>query len=220
MLGVCFSHQRDIDILPITEFNLAIDSPPGEYVPGIDNIFRSLNMTRGRDSHYRSHGKLEMHFRRRLRAVCKPNFLDNRFINSQSVDYLPGSTMLKIAVNHGFNDTVGLLLAAGANPNLATAYGETPLHSATRGSGVLVLKMLLADPRTEQLSDAEGITPLYIAVVMRDIEKVQLLLRHHPGKSLEIDIGGKTPLQYARHHKSIKITELLKKYSVKHGIPS
>jgi hypothetical protein len=98
-------------------------------------------------------------------------------------------------------ETLRLLLAAGADPNLPSDRG-TPLHEAVAGdwgspTSVRVLLEAGADPNA---LDREGRTPLMLAAQNGEVECIRLLLAHGADRTLR-DGHRKTALDYAHTHR-------------------
>lgn len=70
------------------------------------------------------------------------------------------ATALHRAAHTGHAEVVDALLAAGADPLLQDADGETPLHkAAAQGHAAVVTALLAAGPRACSLQDKHGCTP-------------------------------------------------------------
>ena len=72
-------------------------------------------------------------------------------------------------------ELVGVLLAAGADPNARSASGGSPLHTAGFTGNLTVTEMLLAAGADPQAVDAKGLTPLDHARDRRHPEVAALL---------------------------------------------
>ncbi|WP_265029689.1 ankyrin repeat domain-containing protein [Wolbachia endosymbiont (group A) of Philonthus cognatus] len=96
--------------------------------------------------------------------------------------------------DEAYDNAVGLILRAGADPDIQNDRGKTPLHCATRSGSIASLLKAGANPNQQ---DCEGKTPLhYAAKVELDKESINFLLKS--GAELNIlDKQGKTPLQTA-----------------------
>ena len=81
-----------------------------------------------------------------------------------------GLTALIFAAREGDADTAKVLLDAGADINLATNYGWTPLLTATNNRHYKLAAMLLERGANPNLANRGGWTPLYIATDNRNIE--------------------------------------------------
>lgn len=111
-----------------------------------------------------------------------------------------GETCLHVAAARGLVSVTELLLALGADPNVATHPsfgGLTPMHLAVRKCGsVRLVQTLLERHADANIADANGKTPLHHAVCGRDPVMVELLVRH--GAAVECaDVMGKYPRDYA-----------------------
>ncbi len=105
-----------------------------------------------------------------LRQVFKKN---SAFASEHLTD---GSTLLSIAVDHGHEQIVELLLAAKANPNAATRNGITPLHMAARKNQAAILHALLLSGGNPLLTDDSGQDAVEWAVRNQFPETVTQLL--------------------------------------------
>jgi len=73
--------------------------------------------------------------------------------------------LLQVLVDQGVSDrdTLGLVVAQGADVNAPDAQGVPPLHRAIRASQVLVVKRLIALGADVNLTDGQGLSPLALA---------------------------------------------------------
>ena len=107
-------------------------------------------------------------------------------------------TALLAAISHNSLDEVQLLLAHGADVNLADNAGWTPLHyAAWFASSSVVLKELLDHGASIDARNGRGITPLYFASVTGHEAQVRLLLERGADRSLA-STSGYTPLRAAK----------------------
>jgi hypothetical protein len=60
-------------------------------------------------------------------------------------------------------DAVGVLLAAGANPNAKAPDGSTPLHQAVTARKVAIIKSLVAAGAKLDTANKDNLTPLQLA---------------------------------------------------------
>jgi len=97
--------------------------------------------------------------------------------------------------------SVILLLRYGANPNMQNEKGETPLHISalmSHPSSLNVFEELLKHPDINiELKDYLGRTPIHIAVINHQYDKIGLLRKRGAAIDVE-DSAGFTPREIAR----------------------
>ena len=109
-----------------------------------------------------------------------------------------GQTALLAAISHDSLEEVQLLLAHGADPNLADGAGWTSLHyAAWFGSSPVVLKELLDHGSSIDARNGRDITALYFASVTGHQSQVKLLLDRGADRTLASK-AGYTPLRAAK----------------------
>ncbi|WP_265035337.1 MULTISPECIES: ankyrin repeat domain-containing protein [unclassified Wolbachia] len=101
-------------------------------------------------------------------------------------------------VTQGYNETVDLLLEAGANPNIQNDKGRTPLHYTDVLASAASLLKGKANPN---IKDHRGETPLHYAASIGHADYVNLLIEKKANSNIQ-DKKGATPLQIAidNHH--------------------
>jgi ankyrin repeat protein len=119
----------------------------------------------------------------------------------------------------GNSDTVRMLLAAGADPNLAATTepgpvafvsggGETPLIESAKDLTGRSAKMLLdagANPNTQ---DKTGNTALHLAALNGNVEVVHLLVAHHAAVNTANKMGS-TPIMNAAIRSDARVVRML-----------
>jgi ankyrin repeat protein len=101
------------------------------------------------------------------------------------------------AAAHGHNQIVGLLLKAGADPNLQDVFGYRPLHQAAVTNNAAVCRMLLDAGADIDAQSNKGYTALHTAIYRRCNESSSILILR--GASLRLtNERGQTPLDYAK----------------------
>ncbi|HSV15522.1 MAG TPA: ankyrin repeat domain-containing protein, partial [Tepidisphaeraceae bacterium] len=109
------------------------------------------------------------------------------------------------------DDPIGVmkaLLAAGADPSIATErHGTVLAHSVSHPQAVQLLLEHKADPN---ITDAEGNSPLLMAIYYSNSESVRLLLEAG-AKANIVNEKGVTPLDVALDRKMTKIAEMIEK---------
>jgi ankyrin repeat protein len=96
--------------------------------------------------------------------------------NPNERDRSNGTTVLMVAIAHGNEELVELLLQRGANPKVISAYGETALHYAAWRGNTAVVQQLLAQKVGVNPAHYLGRTPLIFAVRQGSLPIVKLLL--------------------------------------------
>lgn len=122
-------------------------------------------------------------------------------------------TALHLAVAHGNESIISLLLRHGADVNARSDGGWTPLHNACdRGSESIVRKLLGAGAKiNSQLLN--GASPLHAAAQGGHSEVVECLLERTDLKQRLRDNFGSTPFLGAAHSKHKNIVALLAPYN-------
>ena len=88
-----------------------------------------------------------------------------------------GRTALNIAVERAQKPSVLALLDAGADVNIATELGSTPLLSAVRNENIDLMRLLLKAHASLSIKDEDGWTVLHWAVSGKgNMEMVELLV--------------------------------------------
>lgn len=105
---------------------------------------------------------------------------------------------------------VGILLEAGANPNLSSGPHGSALHSAAASGHESVVRMLLDFDANACLSDTADRMPLHLAASSGSLNSVRLLLDRGADATLELpDFQSFTALDYAFKHGHEAIVDLL-----------
>ncbi|QTG99456.1 ankyrin repeat domain-containing protein [Wolbachia endosymbiont of Rhagoletis indifferens] len=106
-------------------------------------------------------------------------------------------------VTQGYNETVDLLLEAGANPNIQSDKGRTPLHYTDVLASAASLLKGKANPN---IQDHRGETPLHHAASIGHTGYVNLLLEKKANPTIQ-NRKGETPLQVAIDNRYYYIEE-------------
>ena len=88
------------------------------------------------------------------------------------VTYAPTRQLWK-AIALGAGGSIGVILAAGADPNLPNAHGKSALHQAVETANKSVIMPLLAQGADVNLLDRDGKSALHIAVAKANEEPVE-----------------------------------------------
>jgi ankyrin repeat protein len=122
-----------------------------------------------------------------------------------------GETTMHAAAHRGLVSMIELLVALGADPNVAqhSRYGgRTPLHVAVRGNHIKAVETLLERNADANIPDAVGKTPLHDACITRNATMVRLLLRSGAAPECP-DKLARLPIDYARDRNDIAIVAIL-----------
>ncbi len=121
-----------------------------------------------------------------------------------------GFTPLGLAAFFGQPEVVDLLLAHGANVNLAShnPMRVAPLHSAVAQRRIDIARRLIAHGADVNAAQADDFTPLHGAAQNRQAEMVELLLMHGAHVNARQG-GGQTALTLARAARADDVIALL-----------
>lgn len=119
----------------------------------------------------------------------------NVLVNAR--DLTSGETGLHIVTQRRDAVWIRFLLGKGANPNLETKDGMTPLEIAVQLGFVEGVEALLKGGASTDVTNLAGETPLISAVHRRDVEMIRLLIDKgaDPGRT---DNSGRTARDYAQ----------------------
>ncbi|KJV56561.1 ankyrin repeat family protein [Orientia chuto str. Dubai] len=132
--------------------------------------------------------------------------LEGESIDINSVDE-DGSTALHLAVYEGHTETVNILLAHGADPNLEDMYRRSSLITATiKGYNDVVHSLLVHGADVEQ-GGINGNTALHYASV-RSVELVKTLVAHGANVNCQNTLWD-TPLHLAAGYNKLKNVQYL-----------
>lgn len=122
----------------------------------------------------------------------------------------PNSGALHCAAAGGHLAVIEILLAAGANPNIADQQSFYPLHLAASKGADKICVLLLKFNADIEVQTHKGGTPLHVAAASGHLEVVQVLLQN--GADLEVkDSYGATPLLVAAAEGEAAIIQALLK---------
>lgn len=114
-------------------------------------------------------------------------------------------TALHLAVAHGRDDIIELLIKYGADVMAKSDGSWTPLHNACEQGSVKVLKILMAQGADVNSKLLNGMTPLHVAAQAGHLDVVNCLLERKDIKRAAKDAFGITPfLRAAQSKKSAR----------------
>jgi ankyrin repeat protein len=107
------------------------------------------------------------------------------------------------------HQSVVVLIEGGADVNLASSMGATPLRVAVERRYVDLVKLLIANKKTDiNFADKEGCTPVFAASEKGYSDVLTLLLKQGASVKLNKE-GGVTPLHAAAYHGQAEAAKLL-----------
>ncbi len=124
-----------------------------------------------------------------------------------------GTTALDWATYRLDVPMVKVLLKHGANPNLMSILGSSPLGEAVKTGNVELVKMLLKAGADANLANPDGQTPLMIAAHTGVVKVAKLLVRHGANVNAWERWRGQTGLMWAAAQGYPDMTQ----YLVRHG---
>ena len=110
-----------------------------------------------------------------------------------------------------------LLHKHGANLDCRGWNERTPIHSASIGGSVDVIRWLLNHGTDANIRSNSGYTPLHWAAHRGQIECVQVLLDHNANTNLQLDVLGQTPLYFAINKHRAEDTLDIARRLLEHG---
>jgi hypothetical protein len=99
------------------------------------------------------------------------------------------STALHYAAAVGDTDAVSVLLIAGANIDVQSVHGETPLFNAVRHGQIKVAELLLQARASTEIPDRDGNTPLHCAAGTGDCNMLRILIKFGADVSRKNKLG-------------------------------
>jgi hypothetical protein len=117
------------------------------------------------------------------------------------------------AAKEGGASGVSSLLAAGAKPNGHKGpYHRLPVHEASFGGHMEVVRMLLTHGAFKDARDVGGWSPLHYASHMGHLDVVRMLLTHGAKRDIQQFGSGSTPIRYAREAGHSAVVQVLLEY--------
>ncbi|XP_051168998.1 ankyrin-3-like [Leptopilina boulardi] len=123
-----------------------------------------------------------------------------------------GNSPLHLAIKGNHTDLIHLFVKE-STVNLTNSIKEAPLHIATANNQIQIVQLLLDNGANSNEQDANGSTPLHIAVKMKrpNLKIITLLVEHEANGNLLSDELF-TPLYHAVSSGNIEIVQILVKY--------
>jgi ankyrin repeat protein len=140
--------------------------------------------------------------------VRRPSWLKEVLDLGCDVNAQDGKKMTALHRAFGNFDSVKLLLAAGADPNVKDYAGFTPLHNAAEDGHAECMPLFLEKGADLEARTDNDATPLGIAAMAGDVEATKLLLEAGANPNVQNKFGV-TPLFVAAGSGSLEVVELL-----------
>jgi len=156
------------------------------------------------ESKIRSHSLLHIAIARGDLDKVKEELNKGANINSLAGD---GLSPLQWCLGNN-TDILEFLLSNGADPNIESVEGATPIMNAVQSNQKEHLKILIENKADVNRQDKRGFTALHRAAEMGHIEIVKELLQN--GAKKEIEAEGHTALSLAKARNNNDIIEMLK----------
>ncbi|KAL8575540.1 hypothetical protein ACOMHN_059604 [Nucella lapillus] len=129
----------------------------------------------------------------------------------EALDRAGHTALLRACFMKSDEKVIRLLLAHGADPNIANFDGITPLHFVCQDTDLDLIETLLAAGARVNVAAIHGMTPLCVACHLGHADVVRLLLRHHAKIYV---VGGLDPVSLARRKKHEPIARMLTDYLI------
>ena len=150
---------------------------------------------------------------RLIDAVKKADARTARTLISAKIDVnatdADGSTALHWATQRDNADLVGLLLASGANPKIATRYKITPMFLACMNGNAAIIERLLKAGVDPNSTAEEGETALMTASLTGKPDAIRVLLNAGAEVDTKDPAKGQTALMWAASEGNAAAVELL-----------
>ncbi len=129
---------------------------------------------------------------------------------------MSGGTPLTFAAIEGHKEIVELLIAKGADVEVADLLSATPLHRAASWGHKEIAELLITKGANVNAEDKWGNTPLHLAAYKGHKENVKLLIAKGADVNAKNE-DGETPLDDAVRYKQTELADLLRKHGGKTG---
>lgn len=129
-----------------------------------------------------------------------------------------GYTPLHMALINGENQIARILIKAGANPNVKSNKGNTPLHTAVAmQNSNEIISALLNNKADINIFNEANETPLDRAITKQQWNCAILLLKHASEHQIPCSINRTSQIAFSNYLKENKLSNLLKQLeSIKH----
>jgi uncharacterized protein len=124
--------------------------------------------------------------------------------------YEDGNTLLHLSIRNDFLEIRDLLIASGADIEMANLNGRTPLMSAAKYGRIDSLKLLLSKNVNPNLKDSQGNTALHLAI-LHGFAAIALELIHQGVDIHARNYESKTPLLVALDTGLLEVRSTLEK---------
>ncbi|EDV26048.1 uncharacterized protein TRIADDRAFT_55756 [Trichoplax adhaerens] len=109
----------------------------------------------------------------------------------------------------GYNNIVVILADRGANLNINSKLGFTPLHYACKEGQFQCAKTLIEKGADVNAMSSIGFTPLYVAAQGNFVDIVKLLLKHGADHRRPLRVGRFIPLHVAQKQGHENVVRIL-----------
>ena len=151
-------------------------------------------------NHSDNEGQTALHYLCRFAKQCGSNVI------TQIIDGV--TTILPNPKFQEHTAIFNLLLNHGADPNLLTAYGYTPLHLASESDAPIFIKPLVEKGAAVNAQNAKGFAPLHAACDRGNFNACKELIENGANVNI-VDADGFTPILGATSAQNIKLVKYL-----------
>ena len=148
--------------------------------------------------------------------IRSPQYADFNVPQTINVAYMDavddsGASALLAAADGGHSAAVWFLVGVGANPDIKSNAGNTPLLYIAKNNDVESLSpFIIEEVLNPNLANADGITPLMLAASLGHVDFVKALLIFSDVDPFLLDNNGLSALSHARSQDTDKHREIVK----------